>query len=319
MKIALHRLPFTPAQTAELRAIATDAGHEARWFPDDAPSTFGALADCEALMGYFPPELLARLPKLRWVQLPSAGAEKYCAALRSRPEVQLCNCSGAFGVAIAEYMLAGALMLLRRMPAYHSNQRARRWACMGEGRTIFGSEIALLGAGDVGGQFAARAKALGAHVRGVRRSGAPDPERFDAIYPPERVCEAVRGADVIAACLPDAPGTRGLISADCFAAMRPDAIFVNCGRGATVDEAALIRALRAGKLGGAVLDVFSVEPLPAESPLWEMENVIVTPHISGRDGDPLNRDAIFSIFCENLRRYLRGEPLAHAVHPARGY
>lgn len=173
--------------------------------------------------------------------------------------------------------------------------------------------------GDIGTKFAARMKALGATVRGVHRSNRPAPDCFDEVYTSDRICEAVAGADVVAMCVPGTKDAQKLVSAECIAAMRPDAILVNCGRGSTLDEEALIRALQEKKLGGAVLDVANVEPLPADSPLWDMENVVITPHISGHDDDPVNCASIFEIFKENLTRYIKHEPLTHVVDRSRGY
>ena len=319
VKIAFRHVPFTPEQIYVLKRIASEAGHETIWCPDRVLPELSAIEDCEVLMGYFPPDMLKSLPRLKWIQTPSAGVEKLCGDLYANDDVVLTNCSGAFGVAISEYMITGVLMLMRLMPAYLANQRAHIWKCMGNCRSIYGSTVTVVGMGDIGTKFATRMKALGATVRGVRRSASPCPDCFDAVYTSDRICEAVAGADVVAMCVPGTREAQKLVSAECIAAMRPDAILVNCGRGATLDEEALICALQEKCLGGAVLDVAAVEPLPAQSPLWDMENVIITPHISGHDDDPVNYTSIFEIFRDNLTRYLNHEPLRHVVDRSRGY
>lgn len=319
MKIAFRHVPFTPEQVSVLNHLIASAGHEAVWCPNHERPELAAIQDCEVLMGYFPADMFKDLPHLKWVQTPSAGVEKLCGDIYASKDVVLTNCSGAFGVAISEYMITGILMLMRRMPAYLSNQRAHIWKAMGSCRSIYGSTVTVIGMGDIGTKFATRMKGLGATVRGVRRRDCARPDCFDAVYTSDRICEAVSGADVVAMCVPGTREAQKLVSGACIASMRPDTILVNCGRGSTLDEEALIRALQEKKLGGAVLDVATIEPLPADSPLWDMENVIITPHISGHDDDPVNYTSIFEIFKENLEHYLKHEPLKHVVNRERGY
>ena len=319
MKIAFRHVPFNGEQIEELNAVAAAAGCETVWCPHGELPALSEIADCDALMGYFPLDMLKSIPKLRWVQTPAAGVERFTKELFPNPDVILTNCSGAFGVAIAEYMITGLLMLMRRMPAYMDNQKNHVWKGAGDCRSIYGSTITVVGMGDIGTKFAMRAKALGAHVRGVRRRAGDLPEGFDEMFTSDRICEAVRDVDAVVMCVPGTKGASKLVSAECIAQMRRDTILVNCGRGSTLDEEALIEALRAGKLGGAVLDVMAVEPLPENSPLWDMENVILTPHISGHDNDPINAISIFEIFKANLTSFLAGKPLAHVVDVASGY
>lgn len=317
-KIAFRHVPFSNAQREELSSMAASAGYVTSWLSDSLP-TIDEVQDCEVLMGYFPPELMRAIPHLKWVQTPSAGVEKYCRDIYASPDVVLTNCSGAFGVAIAEYMLTGILMLMRLMPAYMKNQQIHAWQCMGMCRSIQGSRITVVGMGDIGTSFAQRAKALGAYVRGVRRSGTTGAEWFDEVFTADQLCVAVENTDAVVLCLPGTAATTGLISSEVFAHMNCRTIVCNCGRGYTVDQTALTAALREGRIAGAVLDVFEQEPLDAASPLWDMPNVILTPHISGHDDDPINAEAIFGIFKENLRRYLVGELLTHVVDRQLGY
>ena len=318
MKIAFRHTPFYPEQKEALSRMIRSAGHEPVWLPDTAPSA-DDLKDCEVLMGYFPPDLMKYLPQLKWVQTPAAGVEKLCGDIYANKDVVLTNCSGAFGIAISEYMLTGLLMLMRNMPAYAANQRAHVWQCAGTCRSVYGSSITVLGTGDIGTQFARRATALGAHVRGVNRSGRPAGPCFEKIFTADRIPEAVAGADAVVMCLPGTPESTRAVNRTVLAAMSPDTILCNTGRGYTADQAALIDALREKRIAGAVLDVFETEPLPKDSPLWDMENVIITPHISGHDDDPINIDRIFAIFRENLTRYLAGQELTHVVNRKLGY
>ncbi len=318
MKIALAHVSFETESIEALKLLAAQYGGELIYFASGEQLTREALQEFEVLMGYYPPELLPGLPRLRWMQVPSAGVEHLRGAFDPEKTL-LTNSSGAFGIPIAEYLMAGLLMLYRRMPAYQKNQRAHLWHGEGSSRAIWGSLVTVVGLGDIGGSFAARMCFMGAKVRGVKRSVSEKPDYVEALYPTSRLNEAVEGADVVALCLPATDETKGLVSAEVIRHMKPGAMILNAGRGATLDEAALIKALQEGRLGGAVLDVTTVEPLPETSPLWDMENVILTPHISGSNSDPVCINATFEIFRDNLERFLTGRPLMNVVDAVKGY
>ena len=189
---------------------------------------------------------------------------------------------------------------------------------MGNLRFLGGSRVAILGTGNLGSTFAGYCTSMGAETIGISRSGRPV-EHFSRVYPMSRRLEAVQNADVVAACLPLTRETQGILDQAFFRAMKPGAIFLNTGRGKTVCQDDLIEALRSGHLGGAMLDVAEVEPMPPDCPLWEMENVFITPHISGSDLDPQNTRQIFEIFRENFARYVQGQPLQNVVSRTKGY
>ena len=319
VKIAFRQLHFTLEQKEHLTALAQSAGLEPLWYDESAAPNPADLQDCVALMGNFPPEMMKQLPSLRWVQSPNAGVDRLCGDLYAHEDVVLTNCSGAFGIAIAEYMLTGLMMLFRLMPDYAANQQQRTWQRAGQCRSIYGSTITVVGMGDIGSRFAHLAKAMGATVRGVRRTQGDIPADFDAVYTADRLAEAVMDVDAVIMALPGTPATRHLVNADILACMDKRTIIVNCGRGSTLDEAALVAALQEKRLAGAVLDVMEVEPLPTTSPLWHMENVIITPHISGRNEDPINGQSIYEIFADNLHRFIQGQPLSHVVDRSIGY
>lgn len=270
-------------------------------------------------MGGFPPALLKQLPKLQWLQTCAAGVEQYCRAEFASANAVLTNGSGSFGIAMAEWAIAGLLMLMRLMPQYARNQQNHIWKCMGLCRSIAGSTITVVGTGDIGTCFAQRAKALGAIIRGVHRTSSPLPACYDENYTIAQLKEAVRDADAVVLCLPGTPETEGVFSGEIISSLSEKTIIVNCGRGKTVAQTALIEALQAHRIAGAVLDVFETEPLDTASPLWDLENVIVTPHISGHDDDPINAEAIFTLFMENMTRYINGEPLKNIVDRIKGY
>jgi phosphoglycerate dehydrogenase-like enzyme len=317
-KLALMGTPFTDAQLAEITETARNAGFLVLPLETGGDYPEDILRDCEILVGYFPKRLLRHAQCLRWLQLLSAGADRYVGDYYPQGDFVLTNASGAFGTAIAEQLLMGTLMLLRRMPEYSRQQRAHVWSRVGNLGFLKGSTVTILGTGNLGGTFARYCKSLGATVRGVSRSGR-EKAGFDRVYPISERLAAVEGAGVVAACLPLTKETQGLLDEDFFSHMEPGSVFLNVGRGKTVCEAALIRALETGHLAGAMLDVAEVEPLPPESPLWDMEQVILTPHVSGSDLDPQNADLIHQIFMDNLHRYLEGRPLQNVVDRNLGY
>ena len=318
-EIVLMDAAFTPEMVAELREMAEARGYRLTEldFGGDYPPD--RLRDCEILCGHCPEVLLKEAASLRWLQLTSAGVDRMTdRSLYPHDHVTVTNATGVFGVSIAEHMLMGTLMLLRRMPVYFRQQLAGSWQRAPGLRLLYGRRVAVFGTGDLGGTFARYCRCLGASVVGLSRSGREKPD-FDRVYPVSQWREALTGAEIVAACLPGTAETRGLITREMLLSLEPGAIFLNTGRGTTVDEAALIDALREGPLSGAALDVFETEPLPAASPLWAMDNVILTPHMSGSGWDSENIHRIFALFRDNLNRYFAGEPLRNVVDLERGY
>ena len=316
-QIVLLGTAFTKAQVMELRALAEPAGYEVT----DVGSSEDeyALKDCEILCGHCSEQQLKNADNLRWVQLTSAGVDRMSEeSIYPHDGVLLTNATGVFGTSIAEHLVMGTLMLLRKMPDYLTLKRKKCWQRMDGLRFLYGSYVTVLGTGDLGGTFARYCAAMGALPAGVSRSGIQK-EPFVRVYPSYQLKKAVKNADIVAACLPGTRETESIVNADVITAMKPHSIFLNAGRGRTVDEDALIAALQCGHLGGAVLDVFQQEPLPENSPLWEMDNVILTPHMSGSGWDTENIRRIFALFQENLRRYLSGEPLQNVVDRIREY
>lgn len=320
MNIGFRHVPFDDQQRAALDAIAHEAGRGTIWFPSDGELALDELATCEALMGYFPPETFKSLPDLKWVQTPAAGVERLCGDIYASDDVVLTNGSGAFGIDIAEYVVGGVLSLFRHFPTYCRAQDKHVWGREGVGRSIYDSTVCVIGCGNVGRTIASRMKALGAAcVRGMDRTTEIESDDFDELYLTSDPEHALAGADIVTVSLPSTPETQKLVSAAFFDCMNENTVFANVGRGVTVDQDALVEHLQAGKLAGAVLDVFEVEPLPDESPLWDMPNVVVTPHVAGWDDDLVNVRALFEIFRENLTRYFAGDELTHIVDRARGY
>ena len=276
-----------------------------------------------AFMSEVRPNQFAAGLHLKWIHSPAAGigGMLFPAMLDSR--VVMSNSRGISANTIAEHVIAMTLAMFRKFPQAVRSQAAREWAqdAIMHGspiRMIAGSHILIVGLGSIGGATARRFAALGAEVTGIRRNlSRPVPEGVSAVHPPEALTTELAAADVVVLSAPQTSGTRGLIGAAELAAMKRDALLVNVSRGKLVDENALIDALRNGTIGGAALDVFEHEPLAVDSPLWDMANVLVTPHMSGFRPD--HWDAVTDLFADNLHRFLRGEPLLNVVDKQAGY
>ncbi|MCA9862687.1 MAG: D-2-hydroxyacid dehydrogenase [Thermomicrobiales bacterium] len=286
-----------------------------------APSE-AALAEAEVVVGWqISPEQLEQAPRLRWFHAGSAGVEHLdLHALRQR-QVVLTNSRGVSAPNIAEHVLGMMVALARRFPRLMREQANHSWRdddTHREVRELGNETVLILGTGEIGSQVASRAAAFGMRVEGLRRRAAPElPPSFSRIWTREELGEALSGADHVVVTLPDTPGTRSLLDAAAFAACKPGAMIYNVGRGAVIDTAALVAALQSGHLGGAGLDVTEPEPLPADSPLWDLENVLITAHTSG--ASPRYWERQEAIISDNIARYLDGRTLRNLVDYEHAY
>lgn len=273
----------------------------------------GPGADAEIFYCWGPPRsLLAGARRLRWIQGMGAGVERLLVP-ELAPAVRVTRVAGIFGPWMAEYTLGWCLWVTQHMEGFRASQRARRWAPV-DPIPLRGQVLCVVGLGDIGRSIAEAARALGMQVIGVSRRGRGSRDAV-RIYRTTGLRAALARADFVVLTVPLSAETRGLLGAAELAAMKPTAWLLNLARGPIVDESALVGALRARRIGGAVLDVFDTEPLPADHPLWTFDNVVVTPHISG----PSTPREIGPIFNDNLRRYATGRPLRHLVDRTQGY
>jgi phosphoglycerate dehydrogenase-like enzyme len=253
-------------------------------------------------------------PGLRFVQATSAGAGQQVRRAELTPEelehVAICSSSGVHGVPLAEWSIFGLLAFAKHLPRLQREAKERRWEHYPTNE-LRGQTLLVVGVGAIGAEVARLASAFGMRVLGVKRNTGEHVPHVESLHPAAELPDLVAGADAIVVTLPLTDETRGLIDRDTIENMRDGAVFVNVGRGRVVDEEALIDALRSGKLAGAALDVTFKEPLPPESPLWEMENVILSPHTAALSRHENER--IVELFAENLRRYLRGDELLSRV------
>ena len=290
---------------------------------DDAKAAIG---EAEIVVsGNVSQELLEAAPRLQWIAFWSAGMDgKVSAPLRAR-NLKLTNASGVHGPNIAEHVLGFMLMFTREL---HLHLRAQIDGVWGRAAAfprrgaseLDGQTLGIVGLGRIGEALAVRAKACGMRIVATKRDPKARYEASvvpDALYPPEELPRLLAESDHVCIALPYTAETHHLFDAAMLAHMKPTAYLYNIGRGRIVDENALIDALREGRIAGAGLDVFEKEPLPADSPLWKMENVILTPHVSGATPRYFIRFA--ALFTDNLRRYLQDQPLHNLYDPERGY
>lgn len=261
------------------------------------------------------PHLLTRSPGLRWVQLVSAGVDRYMFPELVGSQIVVTNCKGMHAGTIADHVYALILAFARGLPHFIRAQIERRWDRRLV-RELSETRLAVVGLGGIGSLVAQRGKAFGMEVTGVVRRPREIPG-VERVVGPDRLLEAISGADWVVIACPLTPETHHLIGESELDAMGPGSHLINIGRGKIVDEASLIQALREERVAGAGLDVFEEEPLSEDSPLWELPNVIITPHIAGSLGDQMAKAT--EIFCENLRRYQLGETLINLVDKKLGY
>lgn len=261
--------------------------------------------------------------KLKFVQLTWAGADKFLKMKNFPQNVTLATASGAFGEVISEYVIAGILALYRDFSTYFNNQGNHVWQKRETVETINGKTVLVLGTGDIGRTTAKKLKALGAkEILGVRRNSKEDYlENFDGIFDVIELGTLLPKADIVICCLPETKATIGVLNKAMLSLMKKNSVLVNVGRGSLIITSDLIEVLESGKIKGAVLDVFENEPLPENSPLWDMKSVIITPHIAGPSfsGDEATKDKIWKICFENVESYLQGGKLRNVVDFERGY
>ncbi len=331
----LLTVPFPEPLVERLRTVSPDIRlhqHAART-AEDLPQDL--MSDVEVLYTLTSLPLPEQAPNLRWVQFHYAGIDHVLDHPLLRSDVAITTLSGAAAPQMGEFVLTCLLALGHRLPRMERDQREKRWA---EDRferfrpmELRGSTVGILGYGSVGREVARLCRAFGAQVLATKRdlmhpedpeyqlSGLGDPagDLVDRLYPPQAIGSMLSQCDFAVVALPLTAETRGLVGRNVFKSMKPSAFLIDVSRGGVVDHGALVEALSEKRLAGAAVDVYPVEPLPESSPLWDMPNVILSPHVAGASADYFERAA--DLFGENLRRYLAGQPLLNRYDRQRGY
>jgi len=285
-------------------------------FTDREHVTEEEIENAEVVLGGLPMSRLANRKNLRWVQLDWAGANTH----KDLPEqVILTNASGAYGTAISEHMLGCVLMVMKNLANYIEVQKNHDSTNLGSVNTLTSSTVLSVGMGDIGSSFAKKMHALGAKVYGVRRSFHGVPDYAEGMYTMDNMDEILPECDVVALSLPETEETVHLFDEARLRKIKKGAILVNVGRGTAIVTEDLLRVVKDGHFSGVCLDVTDPEPLPKNHPLWNMEHVYLTPHISGRFNAAVTLDKVLQNFHDNLQSYVNGEPLQHVVDKSIGY
>ena len=258
--------------------------------------------------------------RVRWIHSMSAGVEKVLFPALIASPVPVTNARGVFKRSLAEFVVLGMLYFFKHVRRLVESQRAHQWDDFTV-EWLPGKIMGIVGYGEIGRECAILAKALGVKIYAIRRNPerSADDRVVDRMFRTDQLPEMLREVDILVAAAPLTPETHHMLSDSEFGVMKPSAIVMNVGRGPVIDEAALIRALQAKQIRGAALDVFENEPLSPESPFWNMENVLLSPHCTDRTGDPDWLDLSAQAFVSNFERYVAGEPLANVVDKKAGY
>ena len=316
MKKVLILMELNAAQREKLEAAG--AGAVLRFSLPDRVSE-DEVQEANIIIGQPKAEMIRGSERLELLQLESAGADAYIVPGVLNEKTVLTNATGAYSQAVAEHAFAMTLMLQKKLHLYRDRQRAARWQDLGAVSSLAGSTVAVVGMGDIGGYYAGLVKNMGAYVIGVKRRLSACPDYADELVLTEKLDKVLPRADVIMSVLPNTSATRYIYTEESFRHMKDSAIFINCGRGNAVASGTLYEALSRGEIAAAGIDVTEEEPLPENSPLWSLENLIITPHVSGGHHLPATVDRIVDICAGNLRAFLRGEKLKNVVDFSTGY
>ena len=313
---------IAPGCEVRVRSLSGEGPDGSLGFADLAESPRLTEEDMEwadILFGNVPPAMLEHFSHLQWMQTGSAGVEGYLKLDLWNSGAFLTNSTGAYGLAISEHMLGTLLEIMKKLELYRDAQSTGSWQSQGKVKSIWNSTVLVLGMGDIGSEFGKRCKALGAKVIGVRRTDRPKPDFADEVATLEKLDDLLPQADVVAITLPGTEATKNLFSRERINAMKDGAVLLNVGRGSIVDTEALCDALESGKLFGAGLDVTDPEPLPPEHRLWKIPTAVITPHVSGYYHLKETHERIVTLFAENLKRFIAGEPLRNQIDLSAGY
>lgn len=316
MNTILVTLPVNGTQ----KSVLENAGENCRFlYETDSTKTEELIPEADIIIGNVPAGDIHASPKLKLLQLQSAGTDGYTAPGVLSENTILTNATGAYDKTVAEHGLALTLMLQKNFYLYRDLQNQHIWKDMGMAASIADSTVVIVGYGSIGSLYAKMVKALGATVIGVKRRKSEKPEILDELVTMDELDNILPRADVVFSVLPNTPATRHLYTAERFAMMKPTAVFINCGRGNAVSAEVLYDVLQKKIIRAAACDVFEQEPLPSDSPLWSLENLVITPHTAGGFHLPDTKDKIIAIAAQNIRAVLGKDEYRNIIDFSTGY
>ena len=319
MKILVINNMLEEKHLGLIKKTAESLGHEVYFFKNEGEIPQSDF-DADIIYG-FAPSIVKTRKKLKWLCVPWAGVDSLMAPdYFANEDCLLTNAAGAYGVSIAEHMIATSLIMMRRLNEFMEETRNGQWLSPRAQRSLKDCRITVLGTGDIGTTFAKRALAFEpASIVGVCRSGKSSESVYDKVYQVDNLDSVLPQTDLLAMSLPATAETRGILSRERLALMPEGAYIVNVGRGSAIDEEALADALDSGHIAGAALDVFQTEPLPQGNRLWKTKNLLITPHVAGNMTLPHTRDKNVQMFLEDLKNFTEGAPLHYLVDRKLGY
>jgi len=333
MKLVIH----PPVEPARLEKIIAAAGNMTVVNAADETDALAAMPDADAFFGKLTPPLLAAATKLRWVQSPTASLEHYVFPELVEHPCTLTNMRGLFNDNIADQVFGYILCFARNLHLYVRNQLQARWAPVGgedqrvnfttgpayvtgidaAHQNLADQNIGIVGLGGIGGEIARRAAAWGVRVIAVDAARTDKPDGVAELWSTDRLDDLLAESDYVVVAAPHTPDTEQLFVREKFAKMKPTAYFINIGRGAIVSLSDLHAALESGQIAGAALDVYEIEPLPSDHPLWQLPNVILTPHVAGYS--PRIAERHLAVLLDNIRRFVRGKTLVNVADKRRWF
>jgi phosphoglycerate dehydrogenase-like enzyme len=275
------------------------------------------------LAGRFSQRMFLAARKLKWIQTNYVGVESFLYPEVVESDVIITNAGGVNTIPVAEHAIGLIFCLSRKLNLFIRNQIEKKWKTsnaelLSQMKEVDGKTLGIVGVGRIGGEIVKKAKCLGMKTIAARKNtSAPKPDHVDKFVSSENLDQLLAESDFVVLQLPTTAETKNMIGEKEFRSMKPTAFLINTGRGDVVQEDELIKALKEGWIAGAALDTFADEPLPENSPLWDMQNVVITPHVAGLT--PYYFDRLIEVFCENLKRFINKEQLVNVVDKRRGY
>jgi len=301
---------FTEEQITSLKEEFTTCNFAVS---DNDRITIEELEWADVMVGFPNPDLMKKAKRLKWLHLSSIGVDKHVnpEIFADPASIMLSNSSGTYGKPISEHIVGLMIALSRNFKFFMKNQQEGKWIKKDANKDLNNSTALIVGLGDVGSQTAIKLKAFGMHVIAIKRSMCERPSYVDELYTTEKLDQLLTRADYVILSLAATPDTIGIMSSERLRLMRKDAYLINIGRGNLVDQDSLIEVLSNNEIAGAAIDVTTPEPLPGDSPLWKLDNLIITPHCSGKSPNTYLRH--FQTFHDELKRYVNGERLNNLI------